>query len=198
MTNEKLYEILGNIDEKHIIEAKKIQKSNLIISNKWEEKTMKKTTIAIASLTLCVCLTGITVAATTEKGFFKDIKGFNGAVIGTAYEQATEEVEIKIANITDQLTLELNMVDPTVFPYRSFELFGIENYKIVDMNGNVIRKDQRTELTPISNGTATATISLENIPNGKYNLMITQMIGSAKAEQPLILSGIWECEFEIK
>ena len=198
MTSEKLYEILGNIDEKHIIEAKKIQKSNLIISNKWEEKTMKKTTIAIASLALCVCLTGVTVTATTEKGFFRDIIGFNGAVIGTAYEQATEEITIKTKKTDEELTLELTMVDPTIAPYRFLESFGIKNYKIVDANGNIITKDQSTELTPINNGTATVTIPLESIPTGKYNLIITQMIGDSKGDQPLILSGTWECAFEVK
>lgn len=48
-------------------------------------------------LVLCLCLTGVTALAATGKlqGFFSDITGWNGAVVGTSYEQATKELEVK-------------------------------------------------------------------------------------------------------
>ena len=63
---------------------------------KMEEETMRKnkrTTffrkpmVAVASLALCICLTGISAMAATGKlqGFFKDITRWDGAVVGTSY-----------------------------------------------------------------------------------------------------------------
>ena len=100
--------------------------------------TFKRPMVAVASLALCFCLTGVTALAATGKlqGFFRDITGWNGAVIGTAYEQATEEIELTVAHVSDNLTVAINMVNPDVAPYRFLETFGLESYRIVDRNGN--------------------------------------------------------------
>ena len=57
----------------------------------------RKPIVAVASLALCICLTGISAMAATGKlqGFFKDITRWDGAVVDTSYEQATNEVEVK-------------------------------------------------------------------------------------------------------
>ena len=51
-------------------------------------KNFKRPVIAIASLVLIVCLSGMAVWATAGKqqGFFKDITRWDGAVIGLVYE----------------------------------------------------------------------------------------------------------------
>ena len=33
---------------------------------------------------------------------------------------------------------------------------------------------------------------------GKYELIVSEMVGSSKADQPLVISGTWEVEFETK
>lgn len=47
----------------------------------------------------------------------------------------------------------------------------------------------------IVDGNVTVTISLDNISSGAYKLVVSELVGSSKANQTLILSGIWECEF---
>ena len=71
----------------------------------------------------------------------------------------------------------------------------VNSYKIVDMDGNVIIEGKTTEMAEISEGKANITISPADIPSGEYKLLVSELVGSSKADQPLILSGTWECEF---
>ena len=43
--------------------------------------------------------------------------------------------------------------------------------------------------------TKTCSFPLENISDGEYTLIVSELVGSAKAEQPLGLTGNWECSF---
>lgn len=173
---------------------------------KTEEETMSKNApknifkrpiLAVAAFALCLCATGVTALAATGKlqGYFKDITNWNGAIIGTSYEQATDEIELSIIDVSDELTLEIKFVNPDVAPYSFFEQFGVESYKIVDMNGNVIVDGKTTEMAEIVDGNVNVNISPDNILSGEYTLVVSELVGSSKADQPLILSGTWECEF---
>ena len=157
----------------------------------------KRPLVAVATFALCLCATGVTALAATGKlqGYFKDITNWSGAITGTSYEQATDEVELTVLEVSDELTLEIEFVNPKVAPYSFFEQFGVESYKIVDMAGKVIAEGETSEPAEISEGKANITISLLNIPNGEYKLIVSELVGSSKADQPLILSGAWECEF---
>lgn len=161
------------------------------------KKSLKKPMVAVVSLSLCLCLSGVTALATTGKlqGFFKDITSWNGAVTGTSYEQATDEIEMIVATISDKLMVSVTMVNPKEAPYSSFETFGVESYKIVDMKGNEITKGKATEMAKVVDGKVNVNISLNNISSGEYKLIVNNFVGGAKAEQPLIISGTWECEF---
>ncbi len=171
-----------------------------------EEKTMNKNTtknyfkrpmVAVASLALCVCLTGVTALAATGKleGFFKDITSWNGAVVGTSYEQATDEIEVSVVSVTDELTIEATMIEPKDAPYSLLETLGVESYKITDMTGKVIVKGGTSEAAEIVDGKVILNIALEDLANGEYKLIVSSFVGGAKAEQPLVISGNWECEF---
>ena len=172
--------------------------------NEMEKKTVKNTntffkrpTVAVASFALCLCLAGVSALAATGKleGHFKDIKNWNGAVVGTSYEQATDEVELNAIDATDELTVELIMLKPNDPPYSIFQTFGIEEYKIVDANGNTVIENEILEMPMVDGSTATVKIPLNDISEGTYKLVVSKLIGGAKAEQPLVLSGNWECEF---
>ncbi|MBQ9142298.1 MAG: hypothetical protein IJX63_11005, partial [Lachnospiraceae bacterium] len=166
--------------------------------NKSTTKNMfKRPMIVVATLTLCLCVTGVTALAATGKlqGYFKDITNWNGAITGTTYEQATDELELQVTEVSDALTVTITMIKPDVAPYRLLETFGVESYKIVDMTGNVIVKGDRTELVEVVDGKANVMISLENVSEGEYKLQVTEMVGGSKADQPLVISGTWECEF---
>ena len=45
-----------------------------------------------------------------------------------------DEVEVNVIGVTNELTVEISMLKPNEVPYREFESFGIEEYKIVDAN----------------------------------------------------------------
>ena len=136
------------------------------------------------------------LAATGKlQGIFKDIKRWDGAVIGTSYEQATDEIEVKVTDVTDELILEISMINPNAAPYSSFELFGLESYKLVDMDGKKIFEADEANMAAVSEGKVVLAIPLNGVSEGAYKLIINEMKGSGKADQPLVLSGIWEIEF---
>ena len=153
--------------------------------------------VAVASFALCLCFVGITSFAATGKlnGFFKDITNWNGAVTGTSYEQATNEVKLSLTEISNKLEIDLTMLNPSIAPYNIFENFGIKDYKIIDMNGNIITEGNLEKTEKVIDGKVNIYISINNVKNGNYKLIINELLGSSKADQPLVLSGSWECEF---
>ena len=172
---------------------------------KMEEENMKKSRknifqkpmVAVAALALCLCVTGVSALAATGKleGFFKDITRWNGAVIGSTYEQASDEVTLEIDGVTDELEVNITLPEAQKAPYRYFENMGIHNYQIVDKNGKVIVKDAETKASPISDGQVQVSVPLKDIPVGEYKLVVTELVGGSKADQPLVVKGTWECGF---
>lgn len=152
---------------------------------------------AVVSLVLCICVTGISAMAAFGKiqGFFKDITNWHGAVVGTSYEQATEEVQLKIIEAAEALAVEVTFLTPDKAPYLYFEQMGIQAANIADMNGNIIVKDMSSEPVQIQDGKVIILVLLEDLPAGNYKLQISELVGTKKADQPLILYGEWECAF---
>lgn len=150
----------------------------------------------VASVALCVCVVGVTALAASEKlqGFFKDVKRWNGAVTGTTYENATEEIKVEVAVEGEIIEVSVEAQDPTKAPYGFFDILEIGAYEIVDDQGNAI--DVSVEPAPWDAGEATIEILAESLPSGSYTLIISEFVGSAKADQPLPIRGNWACEFE--
>ncbi len=162
------------------------------------KKSFRKPIAIVASLAICLCLVGVTTLAANGKlnGFFKDIVGRDGAVVGTSYEEATDEVKLNVIHVGDELVVEVVMLNPNVAPYIVFEQLGIESYSITDVDGNLIVKEEKTDMAGVVNGKVTVEILLDKILNGEYTLVVDKLVGSAKADQPLVLNGVWECEFK--
>ena len=195
---ENLKEIEMPDDMKNRIVSKcKVELEEQKMSKRKINKFARRPMVAAASLVLCLCLAGATVLASTGKlqGFFKDVKRWDGAVVGTTYEQATDEIAVKITEVKEKLTLEISMLDSNVAPYSVFELFGVKNYKIIDMDGKNIAEADDENMAELISGKVEVQIPVNNIAEGAYKLIISEMVGSAKADQPLVLSGIWEIEF---
>ena len=38
-------------------------------------------------------------------------------------------------------------------------------------------------------------VPLDDVGNREYTLIVSELVGSAKADQPLGLTGTWECSF---
>lgn len=197
---EKVKEIKMPDDMQERIIRRCYETSNVEMENRNMKKTntfFRKPLAVAASLVLCLCITGVTALAASGqlKGFFKDIKNWQGAVTGTAYEQATDELEVAILDSTEELTISVTMVNPKVAPYFAIQELGVENYEIQDEAGKVVLKGEPTAMAAIVDGQATILVPANEIGAGTYKLVIRAFVGGAKAEQPLPISGTWECEF---
>lgn len=177
------------------------QTSNLEMENQTMKKTsntfFRRTAAVAASLVLCLCITGVTALAASGqlKGFFKDITNWKGAVIGTAYEQATDELKVQLVDSGEELTLLVTMVNPKAAPYFTIQELGVEKYEILDASGKVVLKGEPTAMTEVVDGQATIIVPANELGAGTYKLVIRAFVGGAKAEQPLTMSGTWEVEF---
>ncbi len=131
------------------------------------------------------------------EGHFEDVYRWDGAVVGTRYEEASEEIEIRANKASDNILVELTMCDPGKFPYRGITLYGLENYKIVDEKNSVIIDGATTELGAYSDGKASLQIPLDALKGGNYKLLISEIVATDSAEDPnpLIIAGEWACEF---
>lgn len=178
-----------------------------IISNcqtttyKTEENAMNKMNVrfkrpvAVAViLSLCLCFMAVAAAA-SHFGFFKDIINWNGAIVGTQYEQASDEIAVDAVLNESELAVTAVMLCPDNVPYSAQESLGIDSYQIIDMSGNIVMEGGRTEFFKISNDKAEIMIPLDDLASGEYRLMINAFVGSKKADQPLVISGTWECGF---
>lgn len=175
---------------------KKINKeTEYKIMTKQTNRFFKKPLATAAAVALCLCIGGVTAIAATGKGFFKDVTRWDGAITGTAYEQATEEISIAVTEVTDTLTVVATVVDPTIVPYMTFDEMRIGSYKILDSVGTVVIEGAFSEMLQYENGQIAVLIPLENLENGTYKLVIDSFVGGSKADQPLVVSGNWECEF---
>lgn len=174
------------------------EKNMMYEKTKEDKRSFIKRPVAIAaSMIVCLFLTGVTALAASGQlqGFFKDIKRWDGAVVGTSYEQATEEMEVSIAKVNEKLTLTVRIMHPEKAPYAFLDTFGIGQYKIMDATGKTLIKDGKTEMLALTDDEMTFMIPLEDCPSGKYQLVVESFVGAAKADQPLEIRGIWTCDF---
>ena len=155
----------------------------------------RKLAAVAAVVAICLSLAVAAVAAPgTRKGFFRDVKDWRGAVVGTSYEQATDEIHMRITVNGEELAVLATFADTQKAPYRYVQWLGIAEYNIVDATGKTVQEGA-AESTELIDGHAAIPIYLENLENGSYKLVVTAFVAEAKAEQPLPLHGHWEAEF---
>ena len=158
-------------------------------------KTFRKPAAALAALAICLVLSVSAVAASgVVKGYFRDITNWQGAIVGTSYEQADNEIGMSVTINGNELTVLATFFAPQEFPYREIEKLGIAAYQLFDTNGKTV-KEGSAESVAIVKGQTTIPISLEEIHNGSYKLVVTAFVAEKKAEQPLQIHGHWECDF---
>lgn len=165
--------------------------------------------VAAAVAVLFVGSNGVVYAATGNtwvKGIFKDIKNWNGAVIGTEYVQATDEVKISVAEdiIDDEapvipVTIEFSNKD--MAPFKYLQEVKVEAYKILDEAGEVVVAIDDESITEIvTDGKTQINLPVNNeclIANKAYTLVVESFYGQSKGDQPLEIKGVWECKFII-
>lgn len=177
-----------------------MQKCNSEISKQEEyklKKSFKKPAAFAAALAACLCLSITALAISgTLGGFFEDIIGFGGAIIGTRYQQATEEINVTVSTLETQLIVKSEFLKAEAPPYFTFEEFGINSYEIIDADGNVIISNTASDFTTVNNGCSEIHIDISSLEHGNYSLLIHSFVGSSKAEQPLVIYGEWNCVFD--
>lgn len=156
---------------------------------------LRKPAAVLITAALCIALSVSAVAASgVLKGYFRDITNWQGAVVGTSYEQATDEIDMNITVNGNDLTVLATFAIPQEFPYREIENLGIAAYRIVDANGKAV-KEGTAESAEVVGGQAAMGIGLDDIDCGCYKLIVTAFVAGKKAEQPLNINGSWECVF---
>lgn len=195
----------------------KITKSTIITPfnlrttlNKLEEKNMNKFnnitwlkkfgTIA-AVFTICAITV---VSAGSLKGYFKDVKNFSGAITGTEYLNATNDINVNVVDVNNEfVTLNVNFTNPAEAPFRFIEELVVTEYKILDKENkeilNINSTVENTTSTSITENDILVKIPLNNASlnvDNTYTLEISEMYGVKKADQPLKITGDWKCEFK--
>ncbi len=200
MRNYRLIKAFGQIDDIYISQANPETNNNEARNGKMKSEKakvfFKKPVTIAATVALFICVSGTTVLASTGvlKGFFKNVFGIDGAVIGTSYEHATDEINVQIAEISDNLIIEITMKYPDKMPYSEIEKIGIENYEIINKNNEVIAQGA-VEAVAATGDKFYISIPFNSMSEESCKLVISEMNGIKKADLPLTISGLWECEF---
>lgn len=198
----RLKEAVKRIELSDAARARIVQNCQSAGAYKTEKKTLHtalvrfKRPLAVAvALSFCLCFAA--AAAAGRFGFFKDIKNWNGAVVGMQYEQASEEIAVEATPGEGGLIVTAVLLYPDKPPYSAEESLGIDSYRIADMSGNIVMEGGRTAFFEIAGGKAEILLPLHDIPGGEYKLMIDAFVGRKKADQDLVIRGTWECVFSL-
>ena len=171
------------------LEISQTRKDSIMKKN----KMFKRPAAVFAAMAICLSLSVSAMAASgVLKGFFQDIKRPDGAIVGTTYEQATDEIAIELNVNDDVLVIEAYFTGDA--PFEAEEL-GIGDYQIVDGNGKVVKEDTSISYAEIIDGYATMKIHMNDVEDGSYKLKINSFIATKKADQPLTVYGNWEHNF---
>ena len=200
-----------NIDMKIMDIEGKAAIDNSVVENKTTERTVKSKThtasarkwtriaTVAAAVALCLGLGGVTVMAGNGKleGFFADVTRWDGAVVGMTYEQATEEIEVSATVSGDSIVVDAVFLKAGEAPYAFLDSVGVQAYSIVNEEGETLVEGTSNEKTGITDGIVSCKLPLDELESGNYKLIITEFVGSAKADQDLPIKGYWVCEFSL-
>ena len=163
----------------------------------------RKSTVAAAValvLTFGLLTTGAVTYADSIRGAFSDVTRFDGAVVGTEYHDATEEIEVTAEAVGDTVIVNARFLYPADAPYAFISELSLKNVTLTDSSGAKLMFTAETEKAVIDNGTVSISIptgSLQLSPETEYTLTFDTAVGHAKAEQPLPMSGNWSCSFAV-
>ena len=169
--------------------------------------TMKRTLAIVAVLALCIITVTMTPLANSIKGFFSDIVRFDGAITGTKYENATNDIKVDVLELTLEnenviIPLDLTFENPTEAPFPYIQEVVVSEYKILDSNNKEIIKTKLSaedgDKGTVSDGKVLVNLSLNDakLKSGEeYTIIIEKMYGLAKADAPLHITGTWKCNF---
>lgn len=188
------YGIKENVEAIHMPkDARRRIRTNVIIQKEYTMKKHFPKTAAIAAiLALCLCLP-LGAAAAGKTGIFRDIFNHQGAIVGQTYENATDEIRVTAKTAGEKLVVTVEFLKPEEMPYAALQTLSLGAYSLdgdqKDENGLIQATATMKNNVSISENKATFTLPLNP---GATTLHITSFEGSAKADQPLTISGNWE------
>ena len=169
--------------------------------------TMKRTLAIVAVLALCLVTVCMTPLASSIKGFFSNIIRFDGAITGTQYESATNDIKVDILELTSEngniiIPLDLTFENPTEAPFPYIQEVAVSEYKILDKNNKEVIKTKVSaedgEKGSVTDGKVLVNLSIDDAKfksGEEYTIVIEKMYGLAKADAPLHITGTWKCNF---
>lgn len=192
MTSEHISEALQFLDDDLLLQTESLR------NRKQGGIPMKKRLSVLIAAALITTLCCATAFAAVSGGWFVDVKNSFGAVTGTEYHNATEEISVTANAESGLLTVHVTFLTPEQFPYREVETVRIGEYTVSDSNGKTVLIGSTSDAAPVINGTAQPFVSLTELSKGNYTLHIETFIGEKKAEQPLPIYGDWDCAFTVR
>jgi len=169
--------------------------------------TIKRTFAIAAVLALCIIIVTMTPLANSIRGFFSDIVRFDGAITGTKYENATNDIKVDVLELTFEngnviIPLDLTFENPTEAPFPYIQEVAVSEYKILDNNNKEIIKTKVSaedgEKGTVNDGKVLVNLSTNDAKlklGEEYTIVIEKMYGLSKADAPLHITGRWECKF---
>ena len=133
MKKENISDALNMIDESFISETAAKRESR--------KRRFMLPKIAVAAIAVMIC--GTTAIAAVAGGHFVDIKNIFGAVTGTQYVDATEEISVTLLGIKDGVPeLDIEFKDPAAAPFSEVSSGRATikplSYKLTDSEDNTI------------------------------------------------------------
>jgi len=161
------------------------------------KRKFKKLPALIAAIAVCSC-TSVAVLASNGKleGFFEDIKRWDGAVTGTRYNQADDEIDVTAKTDENELRVSARIITLDSPPYFGLDEYSIKSYRILDKDSKVVKKGEVAEKKAPDKDEVQFRIDISELESGSYTLEISSFIGYKKADQPLDINGTWKCSFE--
>ena len=173
---------------------------------KEDKKYMKKMVAAAAVMLVCVLAVGNTTMADGIKGMFKDITRFDGAVAGSEYVGATDEVRVTGGEVTMSETevfipVEITFLNLEAAPFKYIEWVEVDAFEILNVDGKVVVSEEEANVVcSVKDGCVNLSLSVEAeklVAGENYTLVIESFEGCKKADAPLVVKGEWECTFEV-
>lgn len=169
---------------------------------------LKKTVTIAAAIALCVITVTITPLANPIKGFFKDIIRFDGAVTGTQYKNATNEIKVNVLDVSNKdkktgITLEITFVNPNEMPFSLIQEVAIPGCEMIDSNNKII-SSPLYRISPkgtVNDGKTLVNLEMLDVDltsGEEYTIVIKEMRGLSKADAPLYIDGEWKCKFSVR
>lgn len=159
--------------------------------NRTRKSAFCKPLVIAATLILCLALP-IGAAASGRQGRFRDVYNWKLAVVGTAYDNATEEIAVDALWTGEELLVAVTLLVPDQAPYPYIEHLSIGSYRVLDATGKSLCKERKTDAVPFQGHSVVFSLSMDSAVPAGSTLVIDTFISNAKTVQPLPISGNWK------